>query len=343
MESKPSQPSLEQERIVIVGGHTLLGELLIERLERRDDIDTFYVVDLFPLKRKEKNPKQTTTFRKARFKKLDLIQPGSDAKLAEFLKEVGATIVVHALSKNNPSLQWVYAHELEVIGTLAIAAATKAARVRKLIFCSTTAVYGASPKNPNYVSEDQAIEQRPESHFVRDKVDAEKEIARFRKQSPDTIVTTLRFCLILGPRAHNYFTELFRRPLIPTLLGYDPLMQFLHENDAVVALEKVIETDHRGTFNIVGRGVIPLKYALREAGKVAVPVAPLIAYPLIQVLWNLQLVSVPGRLLDYFRFLWVADGEKAKKVLGFESSMTSKEAFIEFAKTQRLEDYSWAS
>lgn len=328
---------LSQEVIVVIGAHTLLGELLIEKLEKRNDITSFHVIDLHPLKGKSKRSK------KIQFTKLDIIQSGNDAKLADFLKEIGATIVVHALSKNNPTLNWVYAHELEVIGTLNIASAVKAAKVRKLVFCSTTAVYGASSKNPNYVTEEQPLAARPEAHFVKDKVEAEKEIANFRKQSPDTIVTTLRFCLILGPRSHNYFTELLRRPLVPTLLGYDPLMQFIYEDEALRALEIAVEKDYRGTFNIVGRGVIPLSYALHEAGKIAIPFAAALAYPLVQLMWNLQLVAVPGHLLDYFRYLWVADGEKAKKILGFETRMTSKEAFLEFAKNQRLEEYRWAS
>ena len=157
------------------------------------------------------------------------------------------------------------------------------------------------------------------------------------------IVTVLRFCLILGPRSDNYFTELFRRPAVPTLLGYDPLMQFIHERDALRALKRVTYKDYKGTFNIVGHGVIPLSYALRQAGKVSIPLPSFLAYPAIQLLWNLQMMSVPAKLLDFFRYLWVADGDKAKQVLNFESKLSSKEAFIEFAKADRLEKYSIAS
>jgi UDP-glucose 4-epimerase len=164
-------------------------------------------------------------------------------------------------------------------------------------------------------------------------------VATLRRDAPHTILTILRFALIVGPRSKNYFTELFRRTVVPTLLGYDPLMQFIHEKDANTALEKSIFEDHKGIFNIVGEGVIPLSYALREAGKIRVPVAPFFAYPLIQALWNLQLVSVPGKLLDYFRYLWVADGEKAKREMKFSPILNSKDAFLDFAKSHRLKEY----
>ncbi len=325
-------PINAEDRIVIIGVNTILGELILDRLERNPKIQEFWSIDLHP-------PKTSKKFKKLRFLKMDLIEPGADAKLAEKLKEIGATVLVHATSKNNPSLQWVNAHELEVIGTLNMVSAAKAAQIRKFVFCSTTAVYGASPKNPNYIAESAPLDPHPVAHFVRDKVEAEKQVASLHQDAPQILITTLRFSLIVGPRSKNYFTELFRRRIVPTLLGYDPLMQFLSEDDAADALEKAVLEDFRGIFNIVGRGVVPLSYALREANKVGFPIAGFVAYPVIQILWNLQLLSVPGRLLDYFRYLWVADGEKAKRVMNFEPKMSSKEAFVEFAKYRRLEDY----
>lgn len=312
-----------ETRICIVGAHTLLGERLIELLIARSSVSEFWVVDLHP-------PKVHSE--KLHFIKLDLTEPGADARLAEKFSSIAPDIVVHCALKNNPSLNSSYAHELEVIGTLHIVSAVKAAKVKKFVVCSTTAVYGASPKNPNYIDEKHALAAHPESHFIRDKVEAERTILSLQKEASEVQLTVLRFALILGPNAKNYFTELFTRKVVPTLLGFDPLMQFIDEADAVAALEKSIFESHPGIFNIVGDGVIPLSYALREAGKIRIPVASFLAYPMIQALWNLQMVSVPGQLLDYFRYLWVADGRKAREQMGFHPSKTSKEAFLDFAK-----------
>lgn len=322
-----TSPEEIKDRIVIVGAHTILGELMIERLEARPDIEKFWVIDLHPLRMKK--------YSKVRHIRMDIVEPGADAHLAERLQEIQANVIVHCALKNNPSLTWTEAHELEVIGTLNLVSAAKAAKVQKFILCSSTVVYGASPKNPNYLTETAPTDRKPTAHFVRDKVEAEREVQKLFEEAPQMLVSILRFCLIVGPRSKNYFTDLFRRSIVPTLLGYDPLMQFLAEEDAADALEKVIFESHRGIFNIVGRGVIPLSYALREAGKIAVPIAPFIAYPLVQALWNLQLAAVPGKLLDFFRYLWVADGEKAREVLGFTPKLTSKEAFLDFAEAQK--------
>ncbi len=250
------KPSIS-DRIVVVGAHTILGRLLIKKLEKNPEVENYWVIDLHAPKKKSK---------KLHFVKVDLIKPGADATLAAKLMEIGANVLVHCASKNNPTLNWVYAHELEVIGTLNLVSAAKAANIRKFVFCSSTAVYGASPKNPNYIKETQRLDPHPHSHLVRDKVDAEKEVSVLFDEKPEMIVCVLRFCLIVGPTAKNYFTELFRRTVVPTLLGYDPLMQFLHESDASRALWNAVRKDYPGIFNIVGKGVIPLSYALREAG-----------------------------------------------------------------------------
>jgi UDP-glucose 4-epimerase len=324
-----------EDRVVVVGAHTILGSLLIDALEKDENVHEFFVIDLHAPTKK--------TYKKLRFIRMDLIAPGSDAILAAELERIKATSLIHCALKNNPSLNWVYAHELEVIGTLNLVHAAKAAKLRKFVLCSSTAVYGASPKNPNYLSESTALAKNSDSHFVKDKVEAEKQLQLLIEESTQMIVTILRFCLILGPRSDNYFTELFRRSAVPTLLGYDPLMQFIHERDALRALKLATYKDFKGAFNIVGHGVIPLSYALRQAGKLSIPLPSFLAYPAAQVLWNLQMLSVPGKLLDFFKYLWVADGLKAKQVMGFESHLSSKEAFIEFAKSDRLERYSLAS
>ncbi len=332
---KVSEKTGAPEKIVVVGAHTILGSLIIDSLEEDESIEQFFVIDLHAPSKKQ--------YKKLQFIRVDLIAPGSDATLAEELKRIGANVIVHCALKNNPSLNWMYAHELEVIGTLNLVHAAKAANIRKFVLCSSTAVYGASAKHPNYLAESTPLAKNADAHFVKDKVEAEKQVSLLLEDAPQMVVTILRFCLILGPRSDNYFTELFRRPAVPTLLGYDPLMQFIHESDALHALRLAIFKDFKGSFNIVGRGVIPLSYALRQAGKWKLPLPSFVAAPAVQLLWNMQLMSVPGKLLDFFRYLWVADGEKAKNVMSFESKLTSKEAFLEFAKSDKNEKMAMAS
>ena len=64
---------------------------------------------------------------------------------------------------------------------------------------------------------------------MKDKVEVERQVRRFRGENPDVIVTTLRTAATLGPHIRNFATRFFARPVAPQLMGYDPLMQFVHE------------------------------------------------------------------------------------------------------------------
>src|SRR4051794_34119116 len=110
VEDKEKAPTKPKDKFVVIGANTILGELALDALEKNPQVDEFWAIDLHAPKERK--------FKKLRFLKMDLIQPGADAKLAEKLKEIGATVLLHSALKNNPSLNWVYAHELEVIGTL---------------------------------------------------------------------------------------------------------------------------------------------------------------------------------------------------------------------------------
>jgi UDP-glucose 4-epimerase len=217
----------------------------------------------------------------------------------------------------SPSHERSIAHELEVIGTMHVLNALSQSNVRKLIAISTTAVYGATPKNPNFLTEDIPLMQNMESRFIRDKIDAELQIKRFKEKYPDRTVTVLRMASVLGPRVSTYLSRFLSRQVVPVIMGYDPLMQFMHEDDAVRAFELSIINEFDGVFNIVPEGVMPLTHVLAIGGRIPLPVPHILAYPLGQALWRAKIIEVPASILDYLRYLWVADGTKAKQIMGF--------------------------
>jgi len=131
------------------------------------------------------------------------------------------------------------------------------------------------------------------------------------------VVTVLRVAATLGPNISNFATRFFERPVCPVLMGYDPLQQFVHEADVVDAFVLAVDGEHRGAFNIVGEGVLPYSTVLALMGKIPLPMPSFLAYPLSQALWMTQIFDSPPNFLDFLRFLCVADGAKAKRVMGF--------------------------
>ena len=136
----------------------------------------------------------------------------------------------------------------------------------------------------------------------------------------------LRFAPVLGPTVDNPATRYFRRPLVPTLLGFDPLWQAVHEDDVRELLVRQLEEPVSGTFNVVSDDVLPLSSLIRPGGDA--PLAPAPA-PRAGGAPGAQLgriTATPGALLDYLHYSWVADGTRARTRLDFRPRFGAREA-----------------
>jgi hypothetical protein len=119
-------------------------------------------------------------------------------------------------------------------------------------------------------------------------------------------------------------------------MGYDPLLQALHTDDAVQAILLALENpEAAGVFNIAPEGVIPLSTARLLFGSLAVPVPHGLAYALYEAAWELGVGLFPGIHAHYLRYLCVADNRKARKVLGFAPRWTTLEVMLEAARARR--------
>jgi len=308
-------------RAAVTGVRTFLGRRILAELEGDPRCEHIVAFDVRP-------PEQTGP--KTRFRRLDLTDPASDEQCADILRADEIDTLVHCAFLAYPSHSRSWAHELEAIGSLYVMNAVAEARIRKFILCSTTAVYGAHPSNPNFLTERAHLRGVKGSRWVADRVTVEKELDRLRRDFPDLIATSLRFCMTVGPTIRNFYTKLMRPQIVPTVMGYDPLVQFLHEDDAVAALRRAVTEDHPGVFNVVGDGTMYYSDVLRLGGKIAVPVPHLFGYPAASMLFNLELSVVPGPFLDFFRYSWVADGKAMRQGLGFEPASTTREAILSF-------------
>jgi UDP-glucose 4-epimerase len=315
--------------VALTGADAFLGRNLIGLLEEDDRIGKILAIDV-------KNP--PTAGRKTRFYKIDLTQPTVDARLAEILAAEGVDTFLHLAFLASPTHAGAWAHELESVGTMHVLNACRERPVRKFVLWSQTLLYGALPSNPNFLTEEHPLRANSESRFLRDKIEAEGAVERFAQQMPGTIVTVLRVAPILGPTVNNYLTRYLGRRLVPMLMGYDPLMQFVHEVDALAAFKLAAMRDCPGMYNIVGEGVLPLSMAIELAGRGVVPVPHPLAYPLASLLWTAQLLEAPPMFLDYLRWICIADGEKAFQKLRFRPAFTTREAVLDYAGAQRLRD-----
>jgi len=309
------------QRVAITGTASFLGGRLLRRVVAARGASAVVAIDVAP---------PPTTLHGVRHRMVDLTLPGADRRLVEVFREEQVDTVFHAAFFTTPRRDTSYAHELESIGTLHLAAAAAAAGVRHLVLRSFTAVYGARGQNPSFLTEERKPEAGARLPWLRDKAEAEEHAFSFSRRYPGLGVTVLRFAPLLGPGVHTFYTRLFSRRVLPVLFGYDPLLQLLHPDDALDAAVLALEHDPAQVVNVVPRASITLLTALHLSEKVTVPVLHPVAYPLAELWWASGVGEAPSGFVDFARFPFVADGEKARRAYAFEARYTSREALESF-------------
>lgn len=307
-------------RIALTGTASFLGARLLRRLAETRDPDHIVAFDIAP-------PPAALG---VRFREFDFTRPASDQALLDAFREEEVSTAVHMAYFTNPQRDRSHAHELESIGTLSLFAAAAAAGLSQVVMRSFTAVYGARGQNPNYLTESRALPSGASLSWLADKLEAEQHAAAFARRYPQMAVGVLRFAPLFGPGVRNFYTRIFDNRVVPVLMGYDPLVQLLHPEDALEALELALVKAPRGPLNIVPRTVIPLHAALHLAGKIPVPVAHPLAYAAADLMWSTGLGTAPGGFVDFARYLFVADGARAAEALGFRARHGSREALMAY-------------
>ena len=227
--------------------------------------------------------------------------------------------------------------EFNVIGTMQmLAACQKAPSVRKLVVRSTTAVYGSSPRDPALFTEDIEAKGPPRGGYAKDAVEVEGYVRGFARRRPDVTVTMLRFANFLSPRIETPLTKYFEMPAMPTVLGFDPRLQFLHVQDGLDVLQQASLEDHHGTFNVAGPGVLLLSQAIRRAGRVGVPVPQFAMGPLGTVLRGSGAADFSPEQLSFLAYGRVVDIGKLERAFGWTPHYSTTEAFDDFVRGRNL-------
>lgn len=315
--------------VAITGLGTFLGQRLAERLaESHESVRLIGIGPRRPLRLQGR----------VKFVSLDLTEPTSDARLADVLAENGVDVLVHTAFRHSPTPDIEFDHDLETVGSLHVMNACSAAKVRRMVVASSTMLYGPRPDNPNFLTEDHALRGHRGAHLVSNRVEMESLLAAWHRRHPEVELSILRHCWIMGPTYDDHVVRFFERPVVPMLLGYDPLLQFIHEEDLVDVFETAALESHPGVFNVVGRGVLPLSTLVALAGKRSVQLPSRLLYRLAYYPSQGQTGDVPAGFYDYLRYLWVADGERGWAEFG-EPCYSTKEAWISFVSSRRMRRY----
>jgi UDP-glucose 4-epimerase len=228
------------------------------------------------------------------------------------------------------------AHDINVIGSLQLlAACEKAETVRTIIVRGSAGIYGAEPAAPQFFTEDMARLYPLRTRFQRDVAEIENYFETYSRRHPNVTTTMLRYQPAIGPSLDTQVTRYLSLPVVPTYLGFDPRMQWIHERDAVDALVAAIRNPVRGPVNVAAEGTIGLTRMLRMGGKLTLPLLP----PLFGAASSVgkragafQLSPDFERLLRYGRAL---DTSRLTDEIGFVPSFTTVAAVEDYLRTRQ--------
>ncbi|RMI36625.1 NAD-dependent epimerase/dehydratase family protein [Streptomyces triticirhizae] len=310
--------------VLVTGAGDALGSRLLTRLRRDPGVGRLIAVDRRPPLRRLPGVEFLST---------DVRRPTLVAVLAERAVET----VVHLDVRDAPPVPGESrsaVKENNVLGTMQLlGACQKVPGLRRLVVRSSTQVYGSPAREPALFGEDSPPRAAAGGGFARDVAEVEGYVRGFARRRPEVAVTVLRFAHLLGPGSDSRMAAYFRLPVLPTVFGYDPRLQLVHEDDALEVLAWAVREPGPGggVYNVAGDGVLTLSQAARRLGRPTVPVLS----PLTPWLGSaLRALGISGLSAEQFRSLLdgrVARTRLLRETMGGPLPHTTAETFADFA------------
>lgn len=237
-------------------------------------------------------------------------------KVRDLFRTGDIEAVVHLGIMHDPRKSSTEHHTWNVAGFQKLLEYVAYFEIPKVVILSSATIYGPHPENPQFLTEDAPLLGGQNFSEIRDLIEVDMLTQSFFWRLPTTETVILRPVHILG-LVRNAASNYFRLPTVPMLLGFDPMVQVVHETDVVHAIECALRPGVRGIYNIAGPDTIPLSHILRILGRNTVKIPHLLGKTLLHRLWSLRLTNFPAPELDHLRYICMVDDRRARKVLGY--------------------------
>lgn len=227
-------------------------------------------------------------------------------------------------------------HEINVIGTMNLVAAASAtgSTVREVIVKSSTMVYGSSAHDPMWFDEETPRSYPARTRVERTIEEAEAYVRDFAADNPHVNVTVLRCSKVLGDDIVTPISRALTAPAVPAIAGFDPLFQFVHEDDVVGAILFALRHQPAGIFNVAGDGVLPWSEVASICGRRLLPLPPY-GTELAAAALRRAGLDLPTELLTLLRYGRGVDNSRLQD-RGFRYGHTTAGTVRSFAEASRL-------
>jgi UDP-glucose 4-epimerase len=314
MAGEPTKEDRVSRRILVTGAAGFMGGRVVRWLASRPDVDEAIAVDVTA---------GDPALDGVRWVRRDVADGLSD--LLE-----GVDAVVHHAFVLRPPRDLQTAARVNVAATARLVADAAAAGVRRMVYPSSTTVYGARP-GTGFHTEDETPQPIPGFTYSEHKVAAERLLlGGAERGGPEVVV--LRGCVVTGPGSDNFILSSLALPFFPVPRDANPDMQFLHVDDYVAAVAAALDGGTSGIYNVAGAGTIPLRTLAAVLGTRAVVVPEGVLRRVVEWSWRLRLQNrSPAPGLAFISHPWLASIDKIGADLGWQPVHTSREAVTAWA------------
>jgi len=303
----------------ITGAFGYIGTRLLKRLEEDREFERIVCLDIAP-------PPDDLPSR-YEYRRCD-VRDG--AALLQVLRETGITTVIHLAFIAYPTRDPQFEYDVDVKGTANVLGACGKTGVSKLVVASSDCAYGFFEETQDYLPENAPIRSTPGFPYSENKAAIEKLVADFDAATPACRVVVLRPCIVMGPTCRSTTAKSMKDPVIIGIRGYDPIMQFVHEDDAAEAFYQAAVCDVSGAFNLAADEGLRYSELAKFLKKPFVTLHPWLIYNLVEILFRLRLVPFGKAQIDYIRYPLSMDINKIKRDLSFTPRFTSRETLRSF-------------
>lgn len=247
--------------------------------------------------------------------------------------------VIH-LGRINAHMSSIHArYATNVLGTKRLLDLCLKYGVGNVQILSTYFVYGANSTNPALLDEEAPLRASSQDKNLIDMAELEHMANIYMWKHPELNLTILRPCNIVGPGTRNALSILLSRPTAPALLGFSPMMQFLHLEDMATAIIAAHLKNKRGIYNVAPDDYIAYQDALRACGCkiMRIPsIPPQVPLLLGRITPALGIKTFPRYLVNYVKYPVVIDGSRFVADFGWQPEHDMSEMFNYYAELKSI-------
>lgn len=189
--------------------------------------------------------------------------------------------------------------------------------VPKVVVMSTAHVYGPSPDNSQFLTEDAPLLAGQRFATMRDRVEIDMYASSWFWRHPEIDTVILRPVSIVG-RLDNPPSLYLRTRVVPTIMGFDPMVQVVSPEDVIHAIRLALKPGVRGIFNLAGPGPAPLSAVIRRTGHRPLPTPEPLFRRAVSLASGARVSRIPRAELDYLKYVCMVDDAHARSTLRYE-------------------------